>query len=615
MEGFVNGKEPLQVCVLGNLAVLRRRTRMQLPRSRKTRALLAYLAVTARRHSRDRLCAMFWTVPDDPRAALRWSLTRLRAFVDEPDCRRIIADRENVGLDLGHVTVDIASLRNVVRNGTDSISTDALRQAAEALESDFLEGIDLPNCHEFQVWCTGQREETRRLRVRLLTALVTRLEDAPDEALRYARALSLLDPANEAAQATLVRLLRATGRWREAQEQFERARRRLDEFHVLHTGALRHAAQLPLPDARVRAHDRIAPLRGAERLPARPDLRCLAHSCPRVAGSLLSTQDTRQRNLYSAVMASAPFSDYPRDLAGYGRNPPDPRWPDRARVAVQFVVNYEEGGERNVLHGDATSEAFLSDVLGAAPWPGQRHMNVESMYEYGSRAGFWRLWRLFTERNMPVTVFGVATALARSPEAVAAMREARWEIASHGLKWIDYKDVPEAEERAHLAEAVYIHTHATGERPLGWYTGRGSSNTLRLVLDDGGFLYSSDSYADDLPYWVNGPKEPHLIIPYTLDANDMRFINAQGFGAGDEFFNYLKDSFDVLYAEGEQAPKMMSVGLHCRLVGRPGRAAALMRFLDYIAARDRVWVATRLDIARHWHREHRALAAKAPTLG
>jgi putative urate catabolism protein len=308
-------------------------------------------------------------------------------------------------------------------------------------------------------------------------------------------------------------------------------------------------------------------------------------------------------------------SHYPRDLIGYGRNPPDPRWPGGARIAVQFVVNYEEGGERNILHGDETSEAFLSDVLGAQPWPGQRHMNVESMYEYGSRAGFWRLWRMFGERRLPVTVFAVATALARNAEAVAAMREAHWEIASHGLKWIDYKDVPEADERHHLKQAIRIHTDATGERPLGWYTGRSSVNTLKAVLDDGGFLYSSDSYADDLPYWVNGPRGPHLIIPYTLDANDMRFINPQGFSSSDEFFTYLKDAFDVLHAEGEAAPKMMSVGLHCRLVGRPGRAAALARFLDYIARFDKVWVVRRVDIARHWHAEHRALAASAPKVG
>ena len=303
---------------------------------------------------------------------------------------------------------------------------------------------------------------------------------------------------------------------------------------------------------------------------------------------------------------------YPRDLIGYGRIPPDPRWPGRARVAVQFVLNYEEGGERSILHGDKESEAFLSDVLGAVPWPGQRHMNVESMYEYGSRAGFWRLWRLFGARNLPLTVFGVARALARNPEAVAAMREAGWEIASHGLKWIDYKDTPEAEERADLNEAIRVHTKVTGARPLGWYTGRTSVNSLKLVLEEGGFTYSSDSYADDLPYWVKGPKGPHVIVPYTLDANDMRFVNAQGFAGSDEFFAYLRDAFDVLYAEGHDAPKMMSIGLHCRLTGRPGRTAGLARFLDHIAKHDRVWVATRLDIARHWINEHRALADKAP---
>jgi putative urate catabolism protein len=301
-------------------------------------------------------------------------------------------------------------------------------------------------------------------------------------------------------------------------------------------------------------------------------------------------------------------------MIGYGRNPPDPRWPGRARVAVQFVVNYEEGGENNILHGDPASEAFLSDVLGAQPWPGQRHMNVESMYEYGSRAGFWRLWRLFSGHKLPVTVFAVASALPRNPEAVAAMREAGWEIASHGLKWIDYRNVPRDEERAHLAEAIRIHTETTGGRPLGWYTGRSSENSLSLVLEDGGFTYSSDSYADDLPYWVNGPKGPHLIMPYTLDANDMRFISPQGFANGEAFFGYLTDAFDVLYAEGESAPKMMSIGLHCRLTGRPGRFAGLERFIDYLASHDRVWIASRLDIANHWHREHLALAANAPTV-
>jgi putative urate catabolism protein len=308
----------------------------------------------------------------------------------------------------------------------------------------------------------------------------------------------------------------------------------------------------------------------------------------------------------------SPAPRYPRDLIGYGRNPPDPRWPGKARIAVQFVINYEEGGENSILHGDKASEAFLTDVLGARPWPGQRHMNIESMFEYGSRAGFWRLRRIFIERKLPVTVFGVATALARSADAVAAMREAGWEIASHGLKWIEYKDFPEAEERAHLREAIRIHAEATGERPLGWYTGRTSENSLKLVLEDGGFLYSSDTYADDLPYWVKGPKGPHLLIPYSLDANDMRFVVPQGFSDGDGFFSYLRDSFDLLYAEGERSPKMMSVGLHCRLVGRPGRAAALIRFLDHIAKHDRVWVPTRLDIARHWHKEHQSLAATAP---
>jgi putative urate catabolism protein len=307
-------------------------------------------------------------------------------------------------------------------------------------------------------------------------------------------------------------------------------------------------------------------------------------------------------------------AQYPRDLIGYGRNPPDPRWPGRARIAVQFVVNYEEGGERSILHGDEASEAFLSDVLGAQPWPDQRHMNVESMFEYGSRAGFWRLRRIFVEHGFAVTVFGVANALARNPGIVAAMREAKWEIASHGLKWIDYKDVTEAQERAHMAEAIRIHTRVSGGRPLGWYTGRNSVNTLKAVLDEGGFLYSSDSYADDLPYWVNGPHGPHLIIPYTLDANDMRFVNPQGFSSGEQFFAYLRDAFDMLYAEGDSAPKMMSVGLHCRLAGRPGRACALSRFLDYIGKHDRVWVATRLDIAGHWHREHKMLAKNAPVV-
>ena len=307
-------------------------------------------------------------------------------------------------------------------------------------------------------------------------------------------------------------------------------------------------------------------------------------------------------------------ASYPRDLIGYGRSPPDPRWPGQARVALQFVINYEEGGERSILHGDASSEAFLSDVLGAEPWPGQRHMNIELMFEYGSRAGFWRLWRIFSARQVPVTVFGVATALARNPNVVAVMKEANWEIASHGLKWIDYKDFTEQDERKHMAEAIRIYTQSTGARPLGWYTGRSSVNTLKAVLDDGGFRYSSNSYADDLPYWVKGPKGPHLIIPYTLDVNDMRFINPQGFSGSDEFFAYMRDTFDILYEEGKDTPKMMSIGLHCRLAGRPGRAVAVSRFLDHVANHDRVWIATRLEIAEHWHREHQMLAKSAPVV-
>lgn len=307
-------------------------------------------------------------------------------------------------------------------------------------------------------------------------------------------------------------------------------------------------------------------------------------------------------------------SRYPRDLAGYGSNPPDPRWPGGARIAVQFVVNFEEGGENNVLHGDEASEAFLTDVLGAQPWRGLRHMNVESMFEYGSRAGFWRLWRIFTAQSIPATVFGVATALQRNPQIVAAMREAGWDIASHGLKWIDYRDFSQEQENAHMREAIRIHTESTGSRPLGWYTGRTSAHTLQLVLDDGGFLYSSDSYADDLPYWVRGAKGPHLIIPYSLDANDMRFINPQGFENAESFFSYLRDTFDLLYAEGATAPKMMSIGLHCRLAGRPGRAAGLVRFIEHIKKFDRVWTPTRLAIARHWHSEHATLAAAAPVV-
>ncbi len=298
---------------------------------------------------------------------------------------------------------------------------------------------------------------------------------------------------------------------------------------------------------------------------------------------------------------------YPRDLVGYGRNVPDPKWPGGAKIAVQFVLNYEEGGESCILDGDPASENLLSEIVGAAAWPGQRNLNMESIYEYGSRAGFWRLHRLFTEHNVPVTVYGVTLAMARNPDAVAAMNEAGWEIASHGYRWHEYKDYPEEKERQHILDAVRVHTEVAGERPYGMYQGKPSDNTLRLVMEEGGFLYSSDNYSDDLPFWVpdqNG--KPFLIIPYTLDTNDMRFATPQGFNSGDQFFAYLKDAFDELYREGEAGQaKMMSVGLHCRLVGRPGRIAALRRFVEYVLSHQDVWVPTRLEIAKHWHAHHK----------
>ena len=295
------------------------------------------------------------------------------------------------------------------------------------------------------------------------------------------------------------------------------------------------------------------------------------------------------------------MTDYPRDLRGYGANPPAADWPGGARIAVQFVINYEEGGENCVLHGDAASEAFLSEIVGATPIEGQRHMNMESLYEYGSRAGFWRLHRLFTRAGMPVTVFGVAMALERNPDAVAAMQDAGWEIATHGYRWIDYQNVDEDTERAHLHRALEVHARVTGSRPTGWYLGRCSPNTHRLVAEAGGFLWNADSYADDLPYWDRRFDEPQLMVPYTLDANDMRFATPQGFNTGEQFLRYLKDTFDTLYAEGG---RMMSVGLHCRLAGRPGRTAAVAEFLDYVAGYDHVWVATRGDIAKHWRKIH-----------
>ena len=296
---------------------------------------------------------------------------------------------------------------------------------------------------------------------------------------------------------------------------------------------------------------------------------------------------------------------YPRDMKGYGESPPKVCWPGSARIAVQFVINYEEGAENCVLHGDDASETFLSEIIGARAYP-DRHMSMESLYEYGSRAGFWRLYRLFREYSMPVTIFGVAMAMERNPEAVEAMLGADWEIASHGYRWINYQSLPEDVEREHLRKAVEIHTRVTGERPLGWYTGRDSPNTRRLVSEFGGFIYDSDSYADDLPYWCLDFNEPHLIVPYTLDANDMRFTAPQGFNAGDQFLNYLTDTFDTLYDEGKTRPRMMSVGLHCRVAGRPGRTAALNKFLDYISDKPEVWVCRRIDIAQHWWSNHPA---------
>lgn len=296
---------------------------------------------------------------------------------------------------------------------------------------------------------------------------------------------------------------------------------------------------------------------------------------------------------------------YPRNLRGYGATPPNANWPGDARIAVQFVLNFEEGGENCLLHGDQASEGFLSDIPGAQPWVGQRHWNMESIYDYGARAGFWRLHRLFTGRNVPLTIYGVATALARAPEQVAAMKAAGWEIASHGLKWVEHKDMPEDEERAAIAEAVRLHTEVVGERPKGWYTGRCSENTVRLVAEEGGFDYVSDTYDDDLPHWMEFGDRDQLIIPYTLEANDMRFSTAPGWVTGQDFFTYLKDAFDVLYQEGrEGAPKMMSIGLHCRLVGRPGKIAGLMQFLDYIADFEGVWTPRRIEIAEHWASTH-----------
>jgi len=300
--------------------------------------------------------------------------------------------------------------------------------------------------------------------------------------------------------------------------------------------------------------------------------------------------------------------EYPRDLMGYGGRPPHARWPGQARIAVQFVLNYEEGAENNVLHGDAGSEQFLSDIIGAASYP-ERHMSMESLYEYGSRAGFWRIHNEFQRRGLPLTVFGVAMALARNPLVVEAIKNANYDVVSHGWRWIHYQNMDEATERQYMQRAISVLSDLFGKAPLGWYTGRDSPNTRRLVVEQGGLLYDSDYYGDDLPFWTevqcaNGEKKPHLIVPYTLEANDMRFASPQGFNTGEQFYTYLKDSFDVLYAEGETSPKMLSIGMHCRLLGRPGKFRALQRFLDYVEQHDRVWVCRRQDIAEHWVAQH-----------
>jgi putative urate catabolism protein len=302
------------------------------------------------------------------------------------------------------------------------------------------------------------------------------------------------------------------------------------------------------------------------------------------------------------------MNDYPRDLVGYGSKPPHAEWPGDARIALQFVLNYEEGGENNILHGDPGSEQFLSELIGAQSYPA-RHMSMESIYEYGSRAGVWRLLREFEARGLPLTIFAVAMALQRHPELASELVNLKHEIACHGLRWIHYQDVDEAVERDHMQQALAIINELTGTPALGWYTGRDSPNTRRLVVEQGGLIYDSDYYGDDLPLWQqvktsSGESKPHLVVPYTLDNNDMRFATAQGFNSGDQFYQYLRDSFDVLYAEGAHSPKMMSVGLHCRLVGRPGRFRALQRFLDYVQSQQQVWICRRIDIARHWIDRH-----------
>ena len=295
---------------------------------------------------------------------------------------------------------------------------------------------------------------------------------------------------------------------------------------------------------------------------------------------------------------------YPRDLIGYGRNPPQANWPGGARLAVQFVLNYEEGAENNILDGDPASEAFLSEIIGARPLAGQRNMNMESLYEYGSRVGVWRIFRLFERTGLPLTVFAVALALERNPAVATRAMELGFEICCHGYRWIDYQDVGIETEREHMRQAIETIRRISGERPLGWYTGRGSPNTRKLVAEEGGFLYDADDYSDDLPFWREVDGSPHLIVPYTLDNNDMRFATQQGFNSGDQYFAYLRDAFDALWEEGAETPRMMSIGLHCRLVGRPGRIKSLQRFIAHAKAHDDVWFCRRIDIARHWREQH-----------
>nr|WP_316979083.1 allantoinase PuuE [Shumkonia mesophila] len=297
-------------------------------------------------------------------------------------------------------------------------------------------------------------------------------------------------------------------------------------------------------------------------------------------------------------------TDYPRDMTGYGPDVPHAKWPGGARIAVQFVLNYEEGGENCVLHGDAASETFLSEMVGAVPFVGARHMSMESLYEYGSRAGVWRVLKLFRERRLPITVFGIAMALERNPLVAEVVTKDGHEICSHGYRWINYHGMPIEEEREHMRLAIEIQKRITGSRPLGWYTGRTSENTRALVAEEGGFLYDADDYSDDLPFWSRVVDKPHLVVPYTLDTNDMKFAAIQGFNSGDQYFTYMKDAFDTLYEEGAERPRMMSVGMHCRLIGKPARFQALKRFVDYVLSHDKVWVARRVDIARHWREHH-----------